>query len=282
MCKAFPTVRGARGRVREERTVSRYERWNALLELLAEHGKLEVEEAADALDVSAATIRRDLDQLARQQMLTRTRGGAVAHSVSYDLPLRYKTARNADAKQRIGSLVAGLIAPGEVVGLNGGTTTTEVARALAVRPDLAEHPEGGQSLTVVTNALNIANELTVRPQVKIVVTGGVARPQSYELIGPLAAQVLGELALDTAVLGVDGLDTEHGATAHHEGEAAVNRLLAERARRVVVAADSSKLGHRAFARICGLEAVDTLVTDGQVPQELADAFADAGIAVLTA
>ncbi|RAJ39757.1 DeoR family transcriptional regulator [Kitasatospora sp. SolWspMP-SS2h] len=282
MCKAFPTGRGAYGRVREERTVSRYERWNALLELLAEHGKLDVEEAADALDVSAATIRRDLDQLARQQMLTRTRGGAVAHSVSYDLPLRYKTARNADAKQRIGSLVAGLIAPGEVVGLNGGTTTTEVARALAVRSDLAEHPEGGQSLTVVTNALNIANELTVRPQVKIVVTGGVARPQSYELIGPLAAQVLGELALDTAVLGVDGLDTEHGATAHHEGEAAVNRLLAERARRVVVAADSSKLGHRAFARICGLEAVDTLVTDSQVPQELADAFADAGIAVLTA
>ncbi|MEV7212669.1 DeoR/GlpR family DNA-binding transcription regulator [Kitasatospora cineracea] len=262
--------------------MSRYERWNALLELLAEHGRLDVEEAAGALDVSAATIRRDLDQLARQQMLTRTRGGAVAHSVSYDLPLRYKTARNADAKQRIGTLVAGLVAPGEVVGLNGGTTTTEVARALAVRPDLAEHPESGQSLTVVTNALNIANELTVRPQVKIVVTGGVARPQSYELIGPLAAQVLGELALDTAVLGVDGLDTEHGATAHHEGEAAINRLLAERARRVVVAADSSKLGHRAFARICGLEAVDTLVTDSQVPDALAAAFTDAGVTVLTA
>ncbi|MGW4804046.1 DeoR/GlpR family DNA-binding transcription regulator [Kitasatospora sp. NPDC004272] len=262
--------------------MSRYERWNALLELLAEHGKLDVEEAAGALDVSAATIRRDLDQLARQQMLTRTRGGAVAHSVSYDLPLRYKTARNADAKQRIGALVAGLVAPGEVVGLNGGTTTTEVARALAVRPDLVEHPEGGQRLTVVTNALNIANELTVRPQVKIVVTGGVARPQSYELIGPLAAQVLGELALDTAVLGVDGFDAEHGATAHHEGEAAVNRLLAERARRVVVAADSSKLGHRAFARICGLETVDTLVTDDQVPDAVAAAFAAAGVTVLTA
>ncbi|MEV7120716.1 DeoR/GlpR family DNA-binding transcription regulator [Kitasatospora griseola] len=262
--------------------MSRYERWNALLELLAEHGKLDVEEAAGALDVSAATIRRDLDQLARQQMVTRTRGGAVAHSVSYDLPLRYKTARNADAKQRIGALVAGLISPGEVVGLNGGTTTTEVARALAVRPDLAEHPEHGPSLTVVTNALNIANELTVRPQVKIVVTGGVARPQSYELIGPLAAQMLGELTLDTTVLGVDAIDAEQGATAHHEGEAAVNRLLAERARRVVVAADSSKLGHRAFARICGLERVDTLVTDNQVADRVATAFRDAGVTVLTA
>ncbi|MEV8094242.1 DeoR/GlpR family DNA-binding transcription regulator [Kitasatospora sp. NPDC085879] len=261
--------------------MSRYERWNALLELLAEHGRLEVEEAAEALQVSAATIRRDLDQLARQQMVTRTRGGAVAHHVSYDLPLRYKTARHADAKQRIGAAVAGLVAPGEVVGLNGGTTTTEVARALAVRPDLTEPAEGGgQGLTVVTNALNIANELTVRPQVKIVVTGGVARPQSYELIGPLAGLLLGELALDVTVLGVDAIDVEHGATAHHEGEAGVNRLLAERARRVVVAADSSKLGRRAFARICGLDAIDTLVTDSAADEELTRAFTEAGVQVI--
>ncbi|KJK56189.1 DeoR/GlpR family DNA-binding transcription regulator [Saccharothrix sp. ST-888] len=262
--------------------MSRYERWNALLELLAEHGKLEVEEAAEALDVSAATIRRDLDQLARQQMVTRTRGGAVAHNVSYDLPLRYKTARNADAKQRIGAAVADLIAVGEVVGLNGGTTTTEVARALAVRPDLAERPESGpgQSVTIVTNALNIANELTVRPQVKIVLTGGVARPQSYELIGPLAGLVLGELTLDVTVLGVDALDAEHGATAHHEGEASVNRLLAERARRVVVAADSSKLGHRAFARICGVDRIGTLVTDEGISPELTAAFTEAGVRVI--
>ncbi|GAA2140321.1 DeoR/GlpR family DNA-binding transcription regulator [Kitasatospora kazusensis] len=266
--------------------VSRYERWNALLELLAEHGKLEVEEAAELLAVSAATIRRDLDQLARQQMVTRTRGGAVAHNVSYDLPLRYKTARNADAKQRIGAAVAGLIAPGEVVGLNGGTTTTEVARALAVRPESADRPEAGagggvgQRLTIVTNALNIANELTVRPQVKIVLTGGVARPQSYELIGPLAGLVLAELALDVTVLGVDALDVEHGATAHHEGEASVNRLLAERARRVVVAADSSKIGNRAFARICGLERIGTLVTDEGIGEELAAAFTEAGVRVV--
>ncbi|MGF1430863.1 DeoR/GlpR family DNA-binding transcription regulator [Kitasatospora sp. LaBMicrA B282] len=262
--------------------MSRYERWNSLLELLAEQGRLEVEEAADALGVSAATIRRDLDQLARQQMVTRTRGGAVAHNVSYDLPLRYKTARNAGAKQRIGAAVAELIAPGEVVGLNGGTTTTEVARALAVRPEPEGRGDSGPQLTVVTNALNIANELTVRPAVKIVVTGGVARPQSYELIGPLAGTVLAELTLDVTVLGVDALDAEVGASAHHEGEASVNRLLAERARRVVVAADASKLGRRAFARICGLSAIDTLVTDQPVPADLAAALAEAGVEVLTA
>jgi DeoR family transcriptional regulator, aga operon transcriptional repressor len=216
-------------------------------------------------------------------MLTRTRGGAVAQSVSYDLPLRYKTARKADEKQRIGAAVAALIAPGEVVGLNGGTTTTEVARALALRPDAVAGGSAGGAVpafTVVTNALNIAAELTVRPQVKIVVSGGVARPQSYELIGPLAATVLAELSLDVTVLGVDGLDAEHGATAHHEGEAGINRLLAERARTVVVAADSTKIGRRAFARICALEQVDVLVTDTPPGPEAAEWFAAAGIRVI--
>ena len=110
-------------------------------------------------------------------MITRTRGGAVANGVSYDLPLRYKTAKHSAEKQRIGAAAAALVAPGMVVGLNGGTTTTEVARALAVRPDLNTSADGAQ-LTVVTNALNIANELLVRSRMKIVVTGGVVRPQS--------------------------------------------------------------------------------------------------------
>ncbi|MFD4506896.1 DeoR/GlpR family DNA-binding transcription regulator [Streptomyces sp. NPDC058457] len=258
--------------------MSRDARWKALLELLVERGRLDVEEAAAELAVSAATIRRDLDQLAEQQMLVRTRGGAVVHGVSYELPLRYKTARQASEKQRIAKAVADLVAPGEAVGLTGGTTTTEVARALAVRGDLAT---GAPALTIVTNALNIANELAVRPQFKIVVTGGVARPQSYELIGPLADGVLGQITLDVAVLGVVGFDVTHGASAHDEAEAAVNRLLCERAARVIVAADSSKLGERAFARICAAELVDTLVTDTAAAPEAVRRFEEAGIRVLT-
>ncbi|WP_037573730.1 DeoR/GlpR family DNA-binding transcription regulator [Phaeacidiphilus oryzae] len=252
--------------------MTRHDRWNALLELLARDGRLEVEEAAEALDVSAATIRRDLDQLAGRQLLLRTRGGAVAHGVSYELPLRYKTARRAPEKQRIAKAVAELLAPGEVVGFTGGTTTTETARALALRDE---------PFTVVTNALNIANELAVRPQVKIVLTGGVARPQSFELIGPLAMGVLNEVALDVAVLGVNGVDVEGGLTAHHEGEASINRALAERARRVVVAADSSKVGSVAFARICSLDAVDVLVTDEGLEPAAAERITEAGVRVMT-
>ncbi|MEU1088838.1 DeoR/GlpR family DNA-binding transcription regulator [Streptomyces sp. NPDC005576] len=264
--------------------MSRDARWNALLELLAAHGRVDVEEAATTLEVSAATIRRDLDQLAEQQMLTRTRGGAVAHGVSYELPLRYKTARHASEKQRIGRAVAALVPVGGVVGLTGGTTVTEVARGLSVRTDIGgDGAAGGNAppaLTVVTNALNIANELVIRPQIKIVVTGGVARPQSYELTGPLARGVLEEITLDVAVLGVNAIDVRDGAYVHHEGEAAVNRLLAERAQRVVVAADSSKIGRRAFARVCELPRIDVLVTDTAIGDADADAFREAGVTVI--
>ncbi|MEU9414779.1 DeoR/GlpR family DNA-binding transcription regulator [Streptomyces sp. NPDC051000] len=256
--------------------MTRNERRQKLLDLLVERGGLEVEPAAEALGVSAATIRRDLDQLAEQQLLVRTRGGAAPHGVSYELPLRYRTSRRAAEKGRISEAVAALIVPGEVVGLTGGTTTTEVARALAARADLAT---GSPALTVVTNALNIAGELVIRPQFKIVLTGGVARPQSYELTGPLAQQVLGQLTVDTAVVGVDAFDPVDGAATRHEDEAAMNLLLCERARRVVIAADSSKLGVRAFARICATSAVDVLVTDTGLSPAVADSFTKAGVEV---
>lgn len=113
--------------------MSKQERWSKLLELLAVDGKLEVEDAAATVAVSPATIRRDLDELAEQKLLVRTRGGAIAHGVSYELPLRYKSSRRVSEKQRIASAVADLLGEGDVIGLNGGTTTTEVARALVLR-----------------------------------------------------------------------------------------------------------------------------------------------------
>ena len=258
-----------------------HERWTALLEILARDGRLDVDAAARALAVSAATIRRDLDQLAEQQMLTRTHGGARPSSVSYDLPLRYKAAKRASEKHRIAKAAAALVAPGAVVGLNGGTTTTEVARALAARSDLGSATDR-PAITVVTNALNIANELIVRRNVKIVVTGGVARPQSYELIGPLATRLLAELAIDQLYLGVDAISAQRGATAHHEGEANINQLMVHRAREVIVVADSSKLGRHAFARICAIGEVDILVTDTAADTDAVADITAAGVRVVQA
>ncbi|GHD05930.1 hypothetical protein GCM10010313_23460 [Streptomyces violarus] len=109
----------------------------------------------------------------------------------------------------------------------------------------------------------------------------MARAQSYELVGPLADGMLGQITVDVAVLGVVAFDVTHGAAAHDEAEAAINRLLCERAERVVVAADSSKLGQRAFARICAAEAVDTLVTDTVADTETRRRFEEAGLRVVT-
>jgi DeoR family transcriptional regulator of aga operon len=261
-----------------EVAMNRHERLSGLLELLGERGRVEVDELADELTVSAATIRRDLDHLAEQQLLTRTRGGAVVNNVSYDLPLRYKSGRRAPEKSKIGQAAAGLVSAGDVIGLNGGTTTTEVARAVATRGDLAR-PSDGPTLTVVTNALNIANELAVRQHIKLVVTGGVARPQSFELTGPLATKVLNDITLDVLFLGVDAIDADSGAYAHHEGEASINALMVDRAQRVVVVADSSKLGCRAFARICAIPRIHALVTDSDASEAVVAGFRSVGLAV---
>jgi DeoR family transcriptional regulator of aga operon len=259
--------------------VSRYERWNAIIDQLSAEGRLSVEDAAKRLGVSAATIRRDFEQLAHQQVLARARGAAVASSVSYELPLRYKTARHASEKQRIAAAASAIVQAGATICLNGGTTTTEVARAIATRADLQGTPNE-PAVTVVTNALNIANELVVRPRIKVVVTGGVVRPQSYELSGPLARLLLEEISLDYAMIGVDGIDVRAGATAHHEGEASINQLMVTRAKETVVVADSSKLGVVAFARICPIDRVTTLVTDSRADERALALFADRGVRVL--
>jgi DeoR family transcriptional regulator of aga operon len=265
--------------------VNRHERLTMLLELLTERESIAVEDAAERLGVSTATVRRDMDHLAQQQLLVRTHGGAVAGNVSYDLPLRYKTARHAEEKQRIGLAAAKLVRSGMVVGLNGGTTTTEAARAIAVRGDAGTQGEGrneGWTATVVTNALNIASELTVRPHMRVVVTGGVAREKSYELIGPLASRILDELTLDVMFLGVDALHHTLGATAHHEVEASINRLMASRAQQVVVLADSSKLEKSAFARICHVREIHTIITGAGAPEEIVKQFEEQGVTVIRA
>src|SRR5262249_33295071 len=197
------------------------------------------------------------------------------------LPLRYKSERHPSEKQRIGQLAAGMVRAGQIAGLNGGTTTTEGARAIATRSDLSRGGAGPAG-TVLTNAPHIAARPAVRQRITILTTGGVARPQSYELTGPLATCVLEQVTLDVAILGVDGIDAVAGATAHHEGEASINQLMARQARKVIIVADSSKVGGRAFARICGAADIDVLVTDIGIAARAVVALQEAGVEVVTA
>lgn len=250
--------------------MKRASRLAAILDLLAEQGEVSVDDLVSRFDSSAATIRRDLDSLAEQRLLTRTHGGAVAQSVAYELPIRYKSHQRTHEKERIARAAAVLVGAGAVVGLSGGTTTTAIAAALAARDDLGE-------FTVVTNAVNIAAQLATRPDIKVVVTGGVIHSRSYELVGQFVEQLLAGIRLDIAFIGVNGLSADDGATTHDEREAAVNRMMASRAQRAVVVADGSKIGRAAFAHIGGAELFQTVITDAPAPE-----LADAGYEVISA
>jgi DeoR family transcriptional regulator of aga operon len=259
--------------------VNRSERLTAVLNLLAERGQVEVEGIVTQLGVSAATARRDLDALASQQLLSRTRGGATTQSVAYDLPIRYKREQHAPEKQRIAQAASALVNRGSVVGLCGGTTSTAVANALGSRADLMEvspHP----NLTVVTNAVNIAAQLVMRPQIKTVVTGGVVQTRSYELVGPYSEMILERITIDIAFIGVNGIDPVFGATVHDEVEASINSLMARRATRAVIIADSSKIGRTAFATLDAPKALTTLITDSGITDEQLAAFTDHGYEVI--
>jgi DeoR family transcriptional regulator of aga operon len=228
------------------------ERLSLILERLSQTGSVGVSGVAAELSVSTASVRRDLQLLEEQHLLSRTHGGAVANATVYELPLRYRSGSHKDEKRRIAALAAERVDDTvATVGMTGGTTTTEVARRLADR----------LGLTVVTNALNIASDLALHPDIKLIVTGGTARSESYELVGPLAESTLANLNLDIVVVGVDGISVGGGLTTYHEVEAATNRAMIGRARRVIVVADGSKVGKLALARICDVEAVDELITD---------------------
>ena len=233
------------------------------------------------IDVSPATARRDLDALAEQQLLTRTRGGAVAHSVAYDLPIRYKNQQNPEAKAAIARAASALVPRGAVIGLCGGTTATAIADALMSRADIME-PSPEPSLTVVTNAINIAMQLAMRPQIKTVVTGGVVHARSYELVGAYADTVLGSITLDLAFIGVNGVDATVGPTSHDEREAAVNALMASRAAHAVLVADASKIDKRAFAAIGHRRLFSTIITDDAATPEQRQRLTDSGYDVIVA
>lgn len=256
--------------------MTRAERLAAILELLVGSGRVDVDVAAQRFEVSTATIRRDLDHLADQQLLSRTHGGAVPNGTSYDLPIRYKTIGRHPAKAKIAERAVAMLWPGCTVALNGGTTTVEIARAMATTEALHS------GVTVVTNALNIATELTVRPFIRIVVCGGVARPQSYELVGALAGDTMSQLATDICFLGASGVDPVGGITIADEAEATVNRTMVTQAKRAYVVADASKLGELGLFRICRLTELAGVITDEAADPRIVAAMRELGTEVLIA
>lgn len=265
--------------------LSKSVRWERLLALLADRRRLSVTEIADEFGISESTVRRDFDQMAGRQLAHRTHGGIVAGSVAYGIPRRY--GKQLEAKQRIAVAAATLVLernPAPAVGLNGGTTTTLVAKALGEQSEndseLARQ-DNGHALTLVTSALNIAAEMVLRPQVRTVCLGGTARAQSYELTGPPAIQMARTMWLDVLVLGMVGIDAEAGLTCGEPDEAGVTATLVERSRTVVAVGTSDKVSVRSFAQICEIDKVDVLVTDRDALDHDLDPLRDAGVEIVT-
>lgn len=259
--------------------MNRQERLSALVDLVMEKGSVSVEHVVQLLGISPATARRDLDAIAEQQLVIRTRGGATSNPTTGELPLRYRGARKSREKEAIARYAASIITPNEVIGVNGGTTTTAIAHAIGVRI-ASEEVFSSHPITVVTNAVNIANDLTIRPQARVVVTGGVARTQSYELVGPLSALILPQIRIDTLFLGVNGINLESGCYTHSEDEASVNAALVQAAQRTIVVADSTKIGASAFAKICGFQDIDTLITEAGANPDAVASLRKRGVKVL--
>jgi DeoR family transcriptional regulator of aga operon len=247
------------------RRASAGERRRTLAELVTGGGTWQVHDLAARLGVSEATVRRDLAALERSLPAVQRGWGSVTYQNSpVEIAFAAKLNVHRAAKESIAPAVAGRLRDGQVVFLNGGTTTTLVARAIARR---------GVAVTVVTNAVNIAYELLGSASVSVVLLGGTVHRQNYELIGSLALDGLSRLSANIAVLGCDGVSVGMGASTVVVPEADVARAMAERAEEVWIVADRSKLGRNSLVSIVPLERIGVLFVDS-VPDELRRVLAD--------
>ncbi|MEM8556378.1 MAG: DeoR/GlpR family DNA-binding transcription regulator [Bacteroidota bacterium] len=247
-------------------------RQDLILQKLRADGHVAVVDLSAALDVSEVTIRKDLRMLEERSLLYRTHGGAhLRNPFAPDRPVSEKATQHVDEKRRIGTAAAAHVQPGDALILGSGTTMVEIARRLA------ETPKTG--LTVVTSAANVVLELTPLPDAEVILLGGVVRPSSASVVGAFAEAMLRDVTCDTLFLGVDGLDVEHGLTTSNAQEALLNRAMLQAAHRTIVVTDASKVGRRGFHRICGLDAIDRLITDTALDEATAAALTEQGVEV---
>lgn len=252
-----------------------------ILHLLLQQGKTAVDDLSATLDISPASIRRDLTRLEEQGLVHRTHGGvmlagagqAVYEPFRLDASFQIREDRFAQEKLRIARAAAALVLDGETIGLSAGTTTAQIARQLRER----------KNLHVVTNAVNIGMELSTNQDVETTLTGGYLRwAGAFTLVGPVAIETLSTVVLRRVFLGVTGIDAQRGATVIQAEEAAVFRAMARAAQQVVVVADSSKISLISPAVVCQPNAIQVLVTDDGISKAAHAEFAAAGIQVLIA
>ncbi|WP_254769034.1 HTH-type transcriptional regulator GlpR [Salinilacihabitans rarus] len=243
------------------------QRKRKIVELVSERDGCSVEELAERLDVSKATIRRDLDDLEEQRLIERSHGGAVpATAVGREQTYVQREVQNLEVKAAIGREAATEIHDGQVVFFDSGTTTMQVV----------QHLPTDKSFLPVTNSPVIALELGER-DLEMKVTGGSLRHRTRALVGPSAEAFIERTNFDLLFLGTNAIGDDGALSTPNEAEARTKQLMVENARRVVLVADATKYGERSFVQFASLEDVDLLVTDEAPDGPIASAVEDADV-----
>lgn len=246
------------------------ERHQYIIEKLKKEGSVNVIDLCTELNVSSVTIRKDLKMLEDKELLFRTHGGGTrSNPYTVDRPVKEKEMIHFREKNGIGAAAAKLIAPNDCILIASGTTVVSLARQI--------QPVG--HLTVVTAALNVAQELLHHAAVEVIQLPGIIRSTSSSVTGNYAESMLNDFSFSKLFLGVDGIDAEFGLTTTNIMEAQLNRKMIAASQQTIVVADSSKFGKRGFGRICGLDDIEQVITDANISDHMVETLKGSGIEV---
>lgn len=248
-------------------------RRNKMLNWLREEGSARVSVFAEAFAVSEVTVRQDLEKLENEGHVVREHGGAFLKSVPDQVrSMALAHQENTDVKQKIGMAAAKLVANGETIIIDSGSTTTAVA----------SHLINKKNVTVITNGLNIALMLGAEPEFDVHMSGGHFKAPTLSLSGERSADYFKGLFAQKLFLATAALDIDNGLTYPSMSDIAVKRAMMDSAESIILVADSSKIGARSFCRLEGLERIDILITDEGIQDEYRIAIEAAGVKVIIA
>ncbi|MFA7042774.1 MAG: transcriptional repressor AgaR [Bacteroidales bacterium] len=258
-----------------ETSHSTRERRANILQELQNQPEVSVSELSNKFRVSEVTIRKDLNELKRRNLVTRIRGGALRIpeiSAGADIAIKEKQLYHFKEKRAIGKLAASLIRENETIILDSGTTTLEIAKNL----------DSFRDLTIITNAINIAVELSNYNRFTVILLGGRLRQSSLSTVGPLAESTLKIFYCDKLFLGVDSFNMEEGVSTPNIEEANINQTMMSMSKETIAVLDSSKFNKRSFTFIAPVNKINTIVTDKGIPTEIKSQLKRMNIQLYTA
>lgn len=247
------------------------ERYDKIVQLVNERGSIRVTELSELCQVTEETIRRDLDRLEQAGRLRRSHGGAVSvKDQQPEIPYFEREVMRADEKKRIAEEAVKLIQPKDRILLDASTTAWYMAASM---PDIP--------LTVLTNSIKVAMELSSKEKIEVISTGGILASRSLSYVGPLAERSLDAYHVDKAFFSCKGVHLERGISESNELQARIKHKMVGMADQVILLADSSKFGVQAFTHVADLSDIHTIITDGRVSSELLLQLKEKQIAVTT-